>query len=87
MIQQAIRMRPFIRAEKEKTVPLPWLKSLAAKCAYLNLVALVIFLAIFSFVDISNSGAILCGILAILVALLPVFVAIQKKKLTIPYPL
>jgi hypothetical protein len=83
MIQQTIRMRPLIRAEKEKTVPLPWLKGLAAKCAYLNLVALVIFLAIYSFAEVSNSVALLCGILAILVALLPVFVAIQKKKFTV----
>jgi len=83
MIQQTLRIRPFLAAEKGTTVPLPWLKSLAAKCAYLNLVALVIFLAIYSFIDVSNPGAILCGILAVGVALFPVFFAIQRKKFTV----
>lgn len=82
-MHQTIRIRPFLAAEKRDTVPLPWLKSLAAKCAYLNLVAIVVFLAIYSFVNVSNPGAVLCGIFAVLIALFPVFVAIQKKKFTV----
>jgi hypothetical protein len=67
--------------EKEKSITIRLLKNLAAKSAYLNIAAAVLFLAISQLSDVSIEIATICGIVAILIALLPVMYAIQKKKL------
>ncbi|MEO8406682.1 MAG: hypothetical protein ABI480_18865 [Chitinophagaceae bacterium] len=69
--------------EEGGTIALVLLKNLAARCAYLSLVAMVFFLAISSFMDVSGWLATACGIIAILIALFPVIYALQKKMLTL----
>jgi O-Antigen ligase len=73
----------LVKAEKESRMTLALLKNLAATCAYLNLAAIVLFLAIYSFTEVSGVMAILCGILAIVISLFPVFYAFQKKKIAL----
>jgi len=70
-------------ARKENIHSLQLLKNLAAKCAYLNLVAVALFLGISSFSDVTAELAVVCGILAIGISLFPVIYAIQKKKITL----
>jgi hypothetical protein len=70
-------------AEKSNSVRLPLLKTLAARCAYLNLSAAVLFLSISTFFTVTTEWATLCGILAILIALFPLLYALQKKKITL----
>src|SRR6185503_20183435 len=70
-------------ARKENIHSLQLLKNLAAKCAYLNLVAVALFLAISSFSDATAELAVVCGILAIGISLFPVIYALQKKKITL----
>jgi hypothetical protein len=66
--------------KNENIITLQLLKNLAAKCAYLNLVAVVLFLGISSFFEVTVELATFCGILAILISLFPFIYALQKKK-------
>src|SRR5437868_11266006 len=68
---------------KENTLPLQLLKNIAMKCSYLNLTAVVLFLGISLFVEVTPDLAIVCGIIAILVSLCPIFYFLQRKKIAL----
>jgi hypothetical protein len=73
----------LMKEEKRNIGTLSLLKNLGATCAYLNLIAAVLFLSIYSFAEVSAGMATTCGILAIVISLFPVLYAYQKKKIAL----
>ncbi len=69
-----------MKGNMQNTVSLPWLKDLAAKSAYLNIAAAALFLATFSIIDVTEDLAAICGFIAILISLFPLFYSFQKGR-------
>ncbi|HET6995902.1 MAG TPA: hypothetical protein VFI06_13010, partial [Chitinophagaceae bacterium] len=74
-----------MKTGKENIVLLPQLKGLAVKCCYLNLAAVVVFLGLSLFVEVTQELSIICGILAILISLFPIFYSIERKKIALVF--
>src|SRR5882724_1386200 len=82
-VKQAGSNNSLMMRNKESSLPMQLLKNLAACCVYLNAVAMILFLSLSSFADISAKLATICGVLAILISLFPVIYAWQKKKIAL----
>src|SRR5262245_48078398 len=66
--------------QRENINVLRLLKDLATRCIYLNLAALVLFLGISLFTEITSELAVICGTIAILISVFPFVYALQKRK-------